>query len=449
MGGIYPTTESCYRNLPQVPLVRTFEAPYVNLICIRRNTMKLMVYSHDAFGLGNIRRMMAICQHLLKAIPNLSILLISGSPMMQSFRLPQGLDYIKLPCLNRGESGELSAKYLGTDLDATISLRSDIILAAVRNFKPDLFLVDKKPFGLRGELRNTLTYLNAVHPKTSLVLLLRDILDSPEITGREWREQGYYDAISTFYERVLVVGMREVFDISTEYDFPAEIAQRVNYCGYIRKEPGQKRRDTLRHELGLQPGEQLVLVTPGGGEDGFNLVKNYLLGSEQLPSSVHSLVITGPEMPIEHRKQLEHIAIAQNVRIQEFTDDLMSYIDAADTVVCMSGYNTVTEVLSQAKRSVTVPRTKPGQEQLIRAERMANLGLLQMVHPDQLTPEYLVQCVVSQLSSRNAAPISPRLDLNALPKIATLVASMLYGSEPESQPAAASYARTPAFAALG
>jgi predicted glycosyltransferase len=411
--------------------------------------MKLMVYSHDAFGLGNIRRMMAICQHLLKAIPNLSILLISGSPMLHSFRLPQGLDYIKLPCLNRGESGELSAKYLGTDLDATISLRSDLILAAVRNFKPDLFLVDKKPFGLRGELRSTLTYLHAVHPKTPLILLLRDILDSPETTSREWQQQGYFDAIAAFYQQVWVVGMAEVFDLPKEYHFPPAIAQKVKFCGYIRKEAGQKRRAVLRHELGLQPHEQLVLVTPGGGEDGFNLVKTYLLGADQLPASVQSLVITGPEMPVAQRQQLEKLALTQNVRIQEFTDDLMSYIDAADAVVCMSGYNTITEVLSQGKRAITVPRTKPGQEQLIRAERMGRFGLVRMVHPDHLTPTRLIQSVVSELVKTRRSPMVPRLSLNALPKIATLTAEMLYSRDAQGVQSMSRHCDRPTAIAVG
>jgi len=64
-----------------------------------------MVYSHDTFGLGNIRRMLAICSHLHASIPDLSILIVSGSPMLQSFRVAQGIDYIKLPCLKRTEGG--------------------------------------------------------------------------------------------------------------------------------------------------------------------------------------------------------------------------------------------------------------------------------------------------------------------------------------------------------
>ena len=86
--------------------------------------MRLLVYSHDAFGLGNIRRMLAICEHLLSEIPDLSILLLSGSPMLQGFRLPKGLDYIKLPCLNRGETGEIAVKYLGMGVEEIVKLLS-------------------------------------------------------------------------------------------------------------------------------------------------------------------------------------------------------------------------------------------------------------------------------------------------------------------------------------
>jgi predicted glycosyltransferase len=73
--------------------------------------------------------------------------------MLHSFRLPKRLDYIKLPCLNRGASGAIFAKYLGTEIDETVKLRSELILSAIANFKPDLFVVDKKPYGINNELK--------------------------------------------------------------------------------------------------------------------------------------------------------------------------------------------------------------------------------------------------------------------------------------------------------
>ncbi|TLY79434.1 MAG: glycosyltransferase, partial [Gammaproteobacteria bacterium] len=58
----------------------------------------MLVYSHDTFGLGNIKRMLEISKHLVAAYGNVSVLIISGSPMLHAFRIPPRIDYIKLPC---------------------------------------------------------------------------------------------------------------------------------------------------------------------------------------------------------------------------------------------------------------------------------------------------------------------------------------------------------------
>jgi predicted glycosyltransferase len=389
--------------------------------------MRLMVYSHDGFGLGNIRRMLAICEHLLSVITDLSILVVSGSPMLQSFRLPPRLDYIKIPCINRGETGEISVKYLNTEIAETVKLRSDLILMAAINFKPDAILVDKKPYGIKNELLTTLKFLKKQLPQTKLLLLLRDILDSPEKTVSEWQEHGFHQAVEKFYDQILVVGMPEVFDICREYQFPPAVAQKVRYCGYLRKEPGLKSREARREELQVQEHEQLVLVTPGGGEDGYQLVDTYLTGAAQLQAEAfRSVIICGSEMPKQQREQLyQKAALNPKVKILEFTDDLMSYIDAADAVVCMSGYNTITEVLSLGKRTIAIPRIQPASEQLMRAEKLSKLGLLAMIHPDKLTPENLMYVLLIQLEKTHYCAVARGLDLGGLPRIAHYISHLL------------------------
>ncbi|MDZ7949826.1 hypothetical protein [Nostoc sp. DedQUE09] len=103
--------------------------------------------------------MLAICTHLLDSIPKLSILVVPGSPMLHNFRLPKRRDYIKLPCLNRDSSGEMPVKYLETGINETVKLRLELILSAIANFKPDIFLVDKKPYNIRNELKAAIEYL--------------------------------------------------------------------------------------------------------------------------------------------------------------------------------------------------------------------------------------------------------------------------------------------------
>ncbi|MEH2355445.1 glycosyltransferase family protein [Nostoc sp.] len=388
--------------------------------------MRLMVYSHDGFGLGNIRRMLAICTHLLDSIPGLSILVVSGSPMLHSFRIPKRLDYIKLPCLNRDLLGEIFVKYLETEINETVKLRSELILSAIANFKPDIFLVDKKPYGIRNELKAAIEYLKIKLPETSLILLLRDILDHPDVTIPEWQKHSYYEAIQKFYDRVLVVGNPEIFDICQEYQLPPMVARKVQFCGYIRKQLGRKSPNLIRSELRLNPEEQLILVTPGGGEDGYRLIDTYLSSLVLLPAShkLRSLIICGPEMPLKHQAALKlKAAVYPQVQIDEFTDDLMSYIAAADAVVAMGGYNTTCEILSVGKPAVVVPRIKPSREQCIRAENLANLGVLVAIHPNDLTPDILLRSLLQQLQTPQISQTA--INLNGLPKISQYISTLL------------------------
>ncbi len=390
--------------------------------------MRIMIYSHDAYGLGNIRRMLAICEYLLAEFSNLSILLVSGSPMLHSFRLPLGLDYIKVPCLNRGLFGNLSSKYLGADTEEIVNLRSQLILSAATSFRPDLLMVDKRPYGINNELAPTLKFLGDNLPDTKRILLLRDILDSSERTIAEWLKNDYYNAIYHEYDLALVVGSPEVFNLAKEYQFPLSIASKVRFCGYIHKQPSDRSREEMRAILGIEASDRLVLVTPGGGEDGYNLIDAYLSGLQQTPQlNCHSIIICGPEMPMPQQVELRYKAdMLPNVKVLEFTDHLMDYMNAADVAVSMAGYNTSCEILSLNKRAVIVPRSKPSEEQLIRAERLAKQGFVTMVHPDCLTPQYLMSKVSQELSwSENPICKSGTLDMSALPRINNYVSSLL------------------------
>jgi len=52
----------------------------------------------------------------------------------------------------------------------------------------------------------------------------------------------------------------------------------------------------------------------------------------------------------------------------------------------MGGYNTMCEVLSL--RSADCAAREPKPEQWIRAERMRQLGLIDLLHPDKLSPRH-------------------------------------------------------------
>lgn len=397
---------------------------------------KLLIYSHDTYGLGNIRRMLGIASFLSCKHPDLAILLVSGSPMLHAFRIPPQIDYVKLPCLGRLQTGEYISAHIGVSVEQVLRTRANILKSTISGYQPDIVLVDKKPLGLEGELGPALQARKQSPQQPRQVLLLRDILDSPDTTRTIWQKNGYYDAIDALYDRVLVVGNQSIFDVAENYAFPPSVRDKTRYCGYLKRRCSQQSVADTQSELGLSANDKLVLATVGGGADGTDLLSCYLQGLKDTKTTpgYHSLLLCGSEMPAEHRARLEATAARlQHVQIREFTDDIMRYMEAADVVVSMGGYNTLCEILTLKKNAIVVPRTAPVREQCIRAERMAALGLIQTIHPDLLTPQRLADAVKTALAQDKICKSKLyRIDMDGLSRIEE---EILYLLDPVSQTA--------------
>jgi len=73
-----------------------------------------------------------------------------------------------------------------------------------------------------------------------------------------------------------------------------------------------------------------------------------------------------------------------------------------------------------------VPRVSPKPEQLIRAERMRDLGLIDMLLPDQLSPRALTEWLARDLGSPPES--RSRIDFDGLKRIPNLLAELLGAS---------------------
>jgi predicted glycosyltransferase len=369
--------------------------------------------------------MLAICKHVHASIRGLSILIVSGSPMVQGFRVESGIDYIKLPCLKRTELGELGVRFLDLDLNEIVRLRRELILSTVMSYRPDVVFVDKKPDGLAGELEPSLRHIRCSLSNTRIHLVLRDILDSAGVTIDDWTRHGYYNVLRWYYDGILVLGDRSIFDVCEEYQFPQGLREKVHHCGYVRRQLPGRSRSEIRKELGVGNEESLVLVTAGGGEDGHELFSASLAATTSLAKRlpVKTLLVTGPELGTEQRRALTRAAQSRSgMQVIEFTDELMNYMNAADVVISMAGYNTICELLTLGKRSILVPRVRPVEEQKIRAERLAGSRLFRIILPDDLAPPALEATIEEELRlAQRDAPVSTRIDLGALPRITAIL----------------------------
>lgn len=387
--------------------------------------MRLMVYSHDTFGLGNIRRMLAICTYLHASIPDLSVLIVSGSPMLQSFRVLEGIDYIKLPCLKRSEAGELGVRFLDLEVEQIVRLRRELILSTVVTFQPDIVLVDKKPDGLAGEMEPSLRYIKCNLPQTKILLVLRDILDTPASTISAWTRRGCYNTVQWYYDDVLVLGTRKIFDVCTEYRFPKALSEKVRFCGYVARENPARSREEMRQYLGVAQDEDLILVTTGGGEDGFHILSSSVeaLSLISRQRRIQGVIVAGPELAPERAKQIRAATRScTGLRVVDFVDDMMSYMNSADAVISMAGYNTICELLTLSKESILVPRVAPVEEQRIRAERMSQVPFFTTILPDALTPSLLANTIAKQLdAAKGGVQVAGSIDLYALPRISAML----------------------------
>ena len=378
---------------------------------------RILLYSHDTFGLGNIRRTLLLAQELIDHYPKAAVLLITGSQMIHSFRIPEGVDYIKLPCLDRIDAERYESRFLVNCSDAVKSTRSAIIERTVLGFAPDLMIVDKRPAGVDGELSSTLSALREQSFPTRLVLGMRDILDEPRKTRETLKHNGSFETIRDYYDEVWIYGSQSIFDTVREYEFPTDVASISHYCGYLKRPTVATCRNS---------GPPHVLVTTGGGGDGTRMIQAYLDGLSNLPRNValQSTVVFGPQMSADTRASfVERFGYLTDVKFREFEPDLTKLYASADLVVSMAGYNTVCELLSFGRNAILVPRAEPVKEQLIRARLLAAAGLFEVVEPDQLSPKLLFEKVLTAL--KQAADVPVRVDLQGLPRIRERIRELL------------------------
>jgi len=339
---------------------------------------RILIYSHDTFGLGHLRRCRTIAHALVDRFKGLSVLILSGSPIIGSFDFRARVDFVRIPGVIKLHDGAYKSLGLHIDLEQTMAMREAIIRHTAQAFRPHLFLVDKEPLGLKGEVVPTLEMLKAAG--TRLVLGLRDIMDDPEMLSREWAQKQVMPALQDLYDDIWVYGLPEIAEPLAGLHCPPQVEAKMTHTGYIRRTLPQ--RDRARDTP--SGGEPFVLVTVGGGGDGESVVDWVLAAYEHDPDiPYHAVIVLGPFMaPARQRAFRLRAGRLRRVQMLTFDTHMERLMVQAAGVVAMGGYNTFCEILSFDKPAILVPRVVPRREQFLRAKRAAELGLVRRLDID-------------------------------------------------------------------
>ncbi len=359
----------------------------------------ILMYSHDTYGLGHIRRTLAIAGHLRS--PSTNILVLTGSPIAGRFSLPENVDFVRIPGMIKKTNDEYHSLSIRIDPEHALTIRKSIISATAKSFQPDLFIVDKEPLGLKREVLPVLKWFKNHSPRTRTVLGLRDIMDDRDTVRRDWENKDVYRHLAELYSEIWVYGRRDIYDAAVEYNIPEPIRRKMHFTGYLPRQvaPDRVRRKT-RKKFRVPAADRMIVVTTGGGGDGFKMMDSYLSMLEKQPlTKVASVLITGPFMPRQQRRHLARRARYLKIKVLPFYPRMEEMFGAADLVVSMGGYNTICEILSQQTPCLIVPRDTPRREQLLRAEAFKKRRLVDYIPLRELAPEHLRNKVETMLKT--------------------------------------------------
>ena len=394
----------------------------------RGENLRFLLYSHDGFGLGHLRRSLTIADALLESEPDASALLITGSPTPALFAAHDRCEIVKLPSITKEVDGRYRARTGRLDVDSTLELRSSLIKTIAEQFRPDVFLVDHTATGPGRELLPALRALSA--SQTRIVLGLRDVLDESKRAKRELRDSGAIDALRTYYDAIFVYGDRRVVDPLELYEMPADLRAKASFCGIVSNR-SSRYSPTPRapREAGARPR---IVASAGGGEDGYALIRGVVaaLRGPLRDEAIDAQLIAGPHCSETRLADLER-ACQDDPRIvlRRHVKSMDALLESADVLLTMGGYNSIYEAIRAGRSVLALPRSFPRREQLLRCERLEALGLVETLAANAaIDPQIMAAAIRRELARGEVRHLRVQLDFDGAERAASSLAALARGS---------------------
>lgn len=359
---------------------------------------RVLFYSHNGVGVGHLQRQLDLASAYRRRHPDAAVLLATGSHAAAMFEFPDGVDFLKLPSLRMVDRyRNWEPRDLPMPRESVSALRRDLLEDATRQFSPDLLVADFMPAGPYGELLPALGRLKSAGGRA--IAGFRDVLDEPSFIRELWNETDVYDTLDEYYDEICVYGDPRMMDFARDYGLEDWPAERLHYTGYLGR--------GLQQTVDVPPSERpFVVASCGGGVDGTELLDAFIRAAGDL-RAYHGgtwLAVSGPLMQLDQHERLARLGELHGIEVRRMVPGLRAHIAVADCVVAMPGYNTVCDVLSYRRRAVVVPRRQPSREQILRASRLADWGVVQVVPTP--SSERLRLAIETALSS-DLPPVSP------------------------------------------
>jgi predicted glycosyltransferase len=369
--------------------------------------LRVFFYVQHLLGIGHLARASRIAAALVDG--DFDVTVVTGGVPVAGFPGP-GVKSVALPPVTSGDEGFSGLVDLqGNPVDEAFrQRRSEMLLQAFRDCRPDVVIIEAFPFGrrqMRFELLPLIETIGAASPRPLLATSVRDILQERVKPGRN---EETVDLINGHFDLVMVHGDPTFATIDKTFPLAGAIGAKVAYTGLVAAPPPPATRERFD-----------ILVSVGGGAAGKSLVRSTVAAARASRKGWTWCLITGPNLP---KDELEAISgeVVPGLSVFRFREDFASLLTGARLSVSQAGYNTVCDVLRAGCRSLLIPFAAGGEtEQTVRASMLEKLGLATVLAEHDLTPEGLAQAIEEALAG--PAPAAHRLDLEGAQRTAQIL----------------------------
>ncbi|MEL7357311.1 MAG: glycosyltransferase [Cyanobacteria bacterium J06560_6] len=365
---------------------------------------KIMIYCQHLAGMGHLVR----CREIIRSlVDSFDICFVSGGQIVPQFHLPEQIEIVQLPGFYQKGAALVPLDTAMTE-EETKTQRKQKLLETFNQFQPDCLITECFPFSkmsMKYELSPLLKQAKASARPVKILCSLRDLIMTQPLSAdaRERREAKVCRLVNRFYDGILFHSDASFQRLEDCFSRVGDLNCEIIYTGYVAQSPAPESLPTAQDIAGLSDAAPTIVASAGGGRHGYPLLSAIIAASgliaDYFPHQIY--VFAGPFMSEADYAQLQQAAAQRpNVTLRRYTCLLLDYLKRAELSISLGGYNTTMNLLRTGVRSLVLPSLNPSQtdEQRIRTEKLASVGVLTLLTPDALATDPLVGAIVTALS---------------------------------------------------
>jgi predicted glycosyltransferase len=388
---------------------------------------KILFYCQYHLGMGHLVRSIEVMRSIATEF---QICFIKGGIEVEGLDLPANIEVVTLPSL-LSENRQLKVADTSQNLEEVKRQRTAMLLKVFDEFQPDCLMIEGYPFKkyqFEFESIPLLERAKVSKRPIKVVCSLRDVVMAQPYRDRNEVIATTCQRLNQYFDLLLIHSDPQFHRLEESFPAVGDIHCSIQYTGFVAQSLSETAVWTPEDIADLNRNQPMILVSVGGGQLGHDLLEATVAASpilaEHLPQ-YHLQVFTGPFIPVEQLRSLEKAAIGKsNLTLRKFTPQLLAYMQKANLSVSLGGYNTTMNILRTGVNSMILPSNKDW-EQTVRAEKLQTMGVLDLLHPDDLQPKQLAEKMIQAIEMQpRVKPFKP-FDLQGAEKTISLLTILL------------------------